>query len=148
MRFYRDAVITNMHALKKAFAKSVVIQYANFMPGEWLPDSDKSFLRNRLTKRLQDHGCWRRQVPDLLPFRRGQKQSQLSTDQSRRGFQFQQASQSVDVATTPMLVRNRQQAHDDRRTARVRQRSADGLIMCSAYRGAVLLITELIPVFE
>jgi len=37
---YRDAVITNMIALKRAFAKSVTMQYANFMPGEWLPGND------------------------------------------------------------------------------------------------------------
>src|SRR5262249_9755164 len=38
---YRDAIITNMKALKLAFPKSVVMQYANFMPGEWLPGDDK-----------------------------------------------------------------------------------------------------------
>jgi len=35
---YRDAILSNMSALKKAFPKSVTMIYANFMPGEWLPD--------------------------------------------------------------------------------------------------------------
>lgn len=30
---YRDAIITNMKALKRAFPKSIAMQYANFMPG-------------------------------------------------------------------------------------------------------------------
>jgi hypothetical protein len=67
---YRDALITNMRALKSAFPKSVVIQYANFMPGEWLPDTDKSYLRSvyQAAKDL-NVGVG---GPDLLPFRRGQ----------------------------------------------------------------------------
>jgi hypothetical protein len=67
---YRDAVITNMKALKHAFRKSVVIQYANFMPGEWLPATDKSYLRTVYKEakvlRVGVGG------PDLMPFRRGQ----------------------------------------------------------------------------
>ena len=67
---YRDAVITNMRALKKAFPKSVVIQYANFMPGEWLPETDKSLLRTV----YKQAGAMGVGVggPDLLPFSRGQ----------------------------------------------------------------------------
>ena len=34
---YRDGVIANMKALKEAFPKSVVLVYANFMPGGYLP---------------------------------------------------------------------------------------------------------------
>jgi hypothetical protein len=30
---YREAVITNMRALKRAFPKSIAMVYANFMPG-------------------------------------------------------------------------------------------------------------------
>ena len=43
---YRDAVLANMEALKQAFPRSVAMQYANFMPGEWLPDDDRSYLRS------------------------------------------------------------------------------------------------------
>jgi hypothetical protein len=43
---YRDAIIEYMAMAKKAFPHSEVIQYANFMPGEWLPRNDKSYLRS------------------------------------------------------------------------------------------------------
>ncbi|HEY0528269.1 MAG TPA: hypothetical protein VGD02_05535, partial [Gemmatimonadaceae bacterium] len=42
---YRDGIIANMRALKRAFPKSVTLQYANFMPGEWRPTRDKGYLR-------------------------------------------------------------------------------------------------------
>jgi hypothetical protein len=67
---YRDALIVNMRALKKAFAKSVVIQYANFMPGEWLPETDKSYLRS-IFKAAQELKVGVG-GPDLMPFRRSQ----------------------------------------------------------------------------
>ena len=43
---YRDAIIKYMAMVKKTFPNSVVILYANFMPGEWLPLNDKSYLRS------------------------------------------------------------------------------------------------------
>jgi len=67
---YRDAIITNMKALKRAFPKSVVIQYANFMPGEWLPDNDRSYLKS-VYKEAKTLGVGVG-GPDLLPFRWGQ----------------------------------------------------------------------------
>ena len=67
---YRDAIITNMKALKRAFPKSVVMQYANFMPGEWLPDDDKSYLRS-VYKAARESGVGVG-GPDLLPLRRSQ----------------------------------------------------------------------------
>lgn len=67
---YRDGIITNMKALKRAFPKSVALQYANFMPGEWLPAEDKGYLR-AIYKAAQELKV---SVggPDLLPYRRGQ----------------------------------------------------------------------------
>ncbi len=67
---YRDAVITNMTALKRAFPKSVTMQYANFMPGEWLPRDDQSYLRTvyQRAKELKVGVGG----PDLLPDRAGQ----------------------------------------------------------------------------
>jgi hypothetical protein len=67
---YRDAIITNMKALKKAFPKSVVMQYANFMPGEWRPTNDKGYLRAvyQAAKELKVGVGG----PDLLPNRPGQ----------------------------------------------------------------------------
>ncbi len=43
---YRDAMLKQMEAAKIAFIKSVVIQYANFMPGEWLPWDNKGYLES------------------------------------------------------------------------------------------------------
>ena len=67
---YRDAVIANMKALKRAFPKSVVMQYANFMPGEWLPGEDKSYLRS-VYKAAVEIGVGVG-GPDLMPFKRPQ----------------------------------------------------------------------------
>lgn len=54
-----------------AFRRSVVVQYANFMPGEELPDDDRGYLRS-----IYDHAA-RIGVgvggPDLLPFRWSQR---------------------------------------------------------------------------
>ena len=67
---YRDGIIANMKALRRAFPKSVVIQYANFMPGEWLPAEDKGYLRAvyKAARELKVGVGG----PDLLPFRPGQ----------------------------------------------------------------------------
>src|SRR6185436_2176414 len=62
---YRDAIKTNMLALKQAFKTSVVMQYVNFMPGESLPDLDKGLMKS-----LFDYG---EEIgvaigaPDLMP---------------------------------------------------------------------------------
>jgi len=67
---YRDAIITNMKALKRAFPKSVAMQYGNFMPGEWRPTDDKGYLRAVYAAAKESNvGVG---GPDLLPFRRGQ----------------------------------------------------------------------------
>jgi hypothetical protein len=67
---YRAAVMTNMTALRRAFPKSVAMQYANFMPGEWLPGKDAGHLR-----KVYEHArAWKIGVggPDLLPDKPGQ----------------------------------------------------------------------------
>jgi len=67
---YTECVIENMKALKRAFPKSVTMQYANFMPGEWLPGDDKGYLKSVYKAALElGVGVG---GPDLLPFRRGQ----------------------------------------------------------------------------
>jgi hypothetical protein len=43
---YSESIKINMLALKRAFPKSTTMQYANFMPGEWLPWNDKGYLRS------------------------------------------------------------------------------------------------------
>jgi hypothetical protein len=68
---YRDAIKSNMKALRGAFHRSVVMQYANFMPGEWLQDDDHSYLRS-----IYQYG---REIgvgmgaPDLMPGSRSQQ---------------------------------------------------------------------------
>ena len=66
---YRDALVTNLKALKRAFSKSIVVQYANFMPGEWRPSDDKGYLRAVFkTAKETKAGVG---GPDLLPYQRG-----------------------------------------------------------------------------
>jgi hypothetical protein len=67
---YREAVICNMEVLKRAFPHSVALQYANFMPGEWLPGNDRSYLRTvyQRAKELKVGVGG----PDLLPDKPGQ----------------------------------------------------------------------------
>lgn len=67
---YRDAVLLNMKILKRAFPKSIAMQYANFMPGEWLPYRDKSYLRSVYRAARAERVAVG--APDLLPYRLGQ----------------------------------------------------------------------------
>jgi hypothetical protein len=67
---YRDAVLDNLLALKRAFPKSVVMQYANFMPGEWLPGADHGYLRS-VFRNARDLKVGVG-APDLLPYRPSQ----------------------------------------------------------------------------
>jgi hypothetical protein len=60
-QIYRDAIIANMRALKRAFPKSIVMQYANFMPGG---RSDLQAVYQAARKSKIAVGG-----PDLLPFR-------------------------------------------------------------------------------
>lgn len=68
---YVEGVKAIMTAARTAFPRSRVIQYANFMPGEWLPWTDRGYLRA-----VYAHAA-RIGVgvggPDLLPYRRGQQ---------------------------------------------------------------------------
>jgi hypothetical protein len=67
---YRDAIIANMKALRKAFVKSVTLLYANFMPGEWLPSEDRAYLRS-IFRCATETGIGLG-GPDLLPYKKGQ----------------------------------------------------------------------------
>ncbi len=67
---YRDGIIINMKFLKLAFPESVVMQYANFMPGEWLPDNDKEYLKS-IYKAAEEFKVGVG-GPDLLPYKTGQ----------------------------------------------------------------------------
>jgi hypothetical protein len=62
---YRDAIVANMRALKRAFPTSIAMQYANFMPGGTEP-----LRRVYEAARESNVGVG---GPDLLPFRRWQR---------------------------------------------------------------------------
>jgi len=73
---YRDAIVINLKALKRAFPKSIALQYANFMPGEWRPSEDKGYLRAVYqAAREAKVGVG---GPDLLPYKPGQMGSSYS----------------------------------------------------------------------
>jgi hypothetical protein len=67
---YTECIKENMLALKKAFPKSTTMQYANFMPGEWLPWEDKGYLRS-IYQYGQEIGVGLG-GPDLMITRKGQ----------------------------------------------------------------------------
>lgn len=67
---YAKTIEKNMRALKAAFPNSTTMQYANFMPGEWLPWEDKGYLR-RLYETGEEIGVGLGS-PDLMVKRRGQ----------------------------------------------------------------------------
>ena len=67
---YAEALKGNMRAVKQAFPNSTTMQYANFMPGEWLPWDDEGYLRG-LYETGQEIGVGLG-APDLMFKRRGQ----------------------------------------------------------------------------
>lgn len=67
---YVEALKANMRALKTAFPHSATMQYANFMPGEWLPWEDEGYLRE-IYRYGEEIGVGLG-APDLMPTRKGQ----------------------------------------------------------------------------
>lgn len=67
---YVTSIKANMKALKDAFPETTKLQYANFMPGEWLPWEDEGYLKS-----IYQYG---NQIgvglaaPDLMVRRKGQ----------------------------------------------------------------------------
>jgi beta-lactamase class A len=59
-----------MKIARDAFPKSAVLIYANFMPGEWLPEDDKGYLRS-IYEYAGEIGVGVG-GPDLQPFKKGQ----------------------------------------------------------------------------
>jgi hypothetical protein len=72
---YAKGIRASMSAAHAAFPRSRVIVYANFMPGEWLPDDDHGYLRGIYA--YADSIGVGVGGPDLLPFRRGQRNHSL-----------------------------------------------------------------------
>jgi hypothetical protein len=69
-RIYTESLKINMLALKRAFSQSTTMQYANFMPGEWLPNNDNGYLRS-IYEYGQEIGVGLG-GPDLMIKRKGQ----------------------------------------------------------------------------
>jgi len=67
---YVSAIKSNMRALKSAFPNTTTIQYANFMPGEWLPWEDLGYLKS-IYEYGEEIGVGLG-APDLMVKRRGQ----------------------------------------------------------------------------
>ena len=55
---YRDAIITNMKVLKRAFPKSVAMQYGNFMPGECVRRTTKAICARSTRRRKSRTWAW------------------------------------------------------------------------------------------
>lgn len=68
---YATGMKDMMSAARKAFPRSRVIVYANFMPGEWLPWEDQGYLRG-IYAHAERIGVGVG-GPDLLPHRKGQR---------------------------------------------------------------------------
>ncbi len=68
---YAEGVKATMTSARQAFPRSHVIQYANFMPGEWLPGGDAGYLRG-LYEHAERIGAGVG-GPDLLPYRKWQR---------------------------------------------------------------------------
>jgi hypothetical protein len=67
---YAEAIKDNMRNLKSAFPNTTTMQYANFMPGEWLPWTNKGYLKG-IYETGQEIGVGLG-APDLMYKRRGQ----------------------------------------------------------------------------
>jgi hypothetical protein len=67
---YVEGIKANMLAMKQSFPHSATMQYANFMPGEWLPGEDHGYLRS-IYAYGEDIGVGIG-APDLMVRRKGQ----------------------------------------------------------------------------
>lgn len=79
---YVEGTKAIMTGAKRAFPRSCMIQYANFMPGEWLPWTDHGYLRAVY--------AWADSIgagvggPDLMPHRKGQQNHSYPLIAARR----------------------------------------------------------------
>lgn len=102
---YNDAIRELMRATRAAFKTSDVLIYANFMPGESLPEDDKGYLKG--IYRLADSLGFGVGGPDLLPNRRYQRKHSLSLIAAR-----------AKGTVAGLAVQDRNLADIDRRTGK------------------------------
>jgi hypothetical protein len=100
---YVQVIKANMAAAKAAFSRSVFIQYANFMPGEWLPWDDKGYL-SAVYSYAKEIGAGAG-GPDLIPYRKGQMNhayhfAKLYAGTIPLGFAVQEGNYSQQNANT------------------------------------------------
>lgn len=90
---YKDAFIENMIALKTAFPNSMVMVYANFMPGGYLPYEDSTLLK------AVYESAWKNNIavggPDLFPYKNEQMQNS-----------YQYIKQSYDKVPTALALQD------------------------------------------
>ena len=72
---YAQGIRAMMTSGRAAFHRSRVVVYGNFMPGEWLPGDDRGYLRGIYA--YADSIGVGVGGPDLLPFRKGQRNHSL-----------------------------------------------------------------------
>jgi len=72
---YFEGIKATMTSTRAAFPTSIVIEYANFMPGEALPEIDEGYLRG-VYEHAESVGVGVG-GPDLLPHRQGQRTHSL-----------------------------------------------------------------------
>ena len=72
---YAAGVLSTLSDARRAFKRSCVIVYANFMPGESLPAVDRGYLQS-VYAHAERIGAGVG-GPDLLPFRKGQQANSL-----------------------------------------------------------------------
>ncbi|HUP89371.1 MAG TPA: hypothetical protein VM100_08475 [Longimicrobiales bacterium] len=80
---YRDAVIENMTAFKRAFPKSVAMQYLNFMPGKWDNGEGTGYLRE-VFEAAERIGI-AVGGPDLMPYKAGQMRNSYPLLRASKG---------------------------------------------------------------
>ncbi|GHV04127.1 hypothetical protein FACS189485_08850 [Spirochaetia bacterium] len=100
---YRDAIKENMAAARSAFSGSTVIQYVNFMPGEWLPWDDKGYLSSLFE--YAENISVGIGGPDTIPYKKNQMNhgyrfAEQYQGKIKLGFAVQEGNYSQNNAQT------------------------------------------------
>jgi len=103
---YRDSFIENIIALKKAFPKSIVMVYANFMPGGYMPYEDPTLLI------AVYQAAWKNNIavggPDLFPYKEEQMQNS-----------YQYIKKSYNKVPTALAVQDGNYQYENTKTNKI-----------------------------